>query len=172
MEEKLELQPCQPRQAKDPRSFSPSFESGSNAKETLFARFCVHPFSLSFFISFPISSTLSSCFWLFFSFTLFSLWISIRILGIIIGFIRDTHAGNISERKEKKKKVEFYPRGIRSQITFSRTVFRSIFLLFEGSSTPRPRSISPVASLGKKERTRPTIIHPLYSPVSTHQTAI
>lgn len=80
--------------------------------------------------------------------------------------------GEYLRAKRKKKKVEFYPRGIRSQITFSRTVFRSIFLLFEGSSTPRPRSISPVASLGKKERTRPTIIHPLYSPVSTHQTAI
>lgn len=172
MEEKLELQPCQPRQAKDPRSFSPSFESGSNAKETLFARFCVHPFSLSFFISFPISSTLSSCFWLFFFFYTF----------FVMNFYTDTRnynwfhsrytRGEYLRAKRKKKKVEFYPRGIRSQITFSRTVFRSIFLLFEGSSTPRPRSISPVASLGKKERTRPTIIHPLYSPVSTHQTAI
>lgn len=56
----------------------------------------------------------------------FSLWIS--ILGIIIGFIGDTRARNISERRGKRKKVEFYghPRGIRSQITFSRNV-RSFF---------------------------------------------
>lgn len=71
-------------------------------------------------------------------------------------------------RAKRKKKSRILPSRDPIANYFFAYVFRSIFLLFEGSSTPRPRSISPVASLGKKERTRPTIIHPLYSPVSTH----
>lgn len=79
--------------------------------------------------------------------------------------------GEYLRAKRKKKKSRILPS--RDPIANYFFAYRFSFdLLFEGSSTPRPRSISPVASLGKKERTRPTIIHPLYSPVSTHQTAI
>lgn len=131
MQEKLELQPCQPRAVKDPRSLSPSLKSGSNAKETLFARLCGFLFSFLY-----RSRYLPRCFLffllLFLHFFRYEFLYRYSVLGIIIGFIRDTHAGNIFERekKKKKKKVEFYghPRGIRSQITFSRTVFvRSSF---------------------------------------------
>lgn len=154
MQEKLELQPCQPRAVKDPRSLSPSLKSGSNAKETLFARLCGFLFSFLY-----RSRYLPRCFLffllLFLHFFRYEFLYGYSVLGIIIGFIRDTHAGNIFEREKKKKKKE--SRILRSPSRdpianyFLAYRFRSIFLPFEGSTTPRPRSISPVASLGTKE---------------------